>query len=103
MYILTENGKQYSAVKIRGKWNFRETVFVGAEDRPALLDDGALVIGDPLGEAVGLAALRHAVCEDREWVLRQIHFILAKDDRGEECGLGFRLLHALSSPTRGVC
>jgi hypothetical protein len=29
VYILTENGKQYSAVKIRGKWNFRETVFVG--------------------------------------------------------------------------
>jgi hypothetical protein len=29
VYILTENGKQYSAVKIRGKWYFRETAFVG--------------------------------------------------------------------------
>ena len=29
VYILTQNGKSYSAVKIRGKWYFRETVFVG--------------------------------------------------------------------------
>jgi hypothetical protein len=81
----------------------REPVLVGAEDRPALLDDGSLVVGDPLGEAVGLAVARNAVREDREGVLREIHFIFAKNDGGEECNPGFRLLHALSSPTRGVC
>jgi hypothetical protein len=81
----------------------RETVFVGAEDRPALLDHGSLVVGDPLGEAGGLAVTRNAVREDREWILREIHFIFAKDDGGEESNLGFWLLHALSSPTRSVC
>jgi hypothetical protein len=38
----------------------RETVFVGAKDRPALLDDGSCG-RDPLGKALGLAVTRNAV------------------------------------------
>jgi hypothetical protein len=29
VYVWTEDGKSYSAVKTRGKWYFREAVFVG--------------------------------------------------------------------------
>jgi hypothetical protein len=39
----------------------REDVLVGAEDRPALLDHGSLLIGNALGEAVGLAVARDTV------------------------------------------
>jgi hypothetical protein len=42
----------------------RETILVGAQDRPALLDDGSLVVGDALGKAIGLAVARDAVGEN---------------------------------------
>jgi hypothetical protein len=42
----------------------RETLPVGAQDRPALLEDGPLGVRDALGEAVGLAVARDAVGEN---------------------------------------